>query len=95
MKLAWSSLAKEDLFVVRRFSIERWGRDVALRYLEDIRVAAKQLATAPGLARSLKGPFRIFRVRSHYLIVHVDLAADRMTVARLLHIAMDVERHLP
>ncbi len=80
---------------MRRVSIERWGRDVALRYLEDIRAAAKQRATAPGLARLSKGPYRIFRVRSHDLIVHVDLAADRMTVARLLPIAMDAERHLP
>jgi hypothetical protein len=30
----------------------------------------------------------------HYLIVHVDPAADCVTIARGLHAAMDIERHL-
>jgi plasmid stabilization system protein ParE len=38
---------------------------------------------------------RILRVRAHYLIVHIDEDADRLTVARVLHMAMDIERHLP
>lgn len=95
MKLAWSNLAKRELEELRQSSIERWGRDVALHYLEDLRTAAKQLATDPLRANPLKGPFRIFRVRSHYIIVHVDAAADRLAIARVLHVAMDIERHLP
>jgi plasmid stabilization system protein ParE len=95
VKLAWSNLAKEELQRLRRFSIGRWGHDVARRYLEDIRVAAKQLSLDPRDARPLKRPYRILRVRSHYLILHVDQAADRLTVARLLHTAMHIERHLP
>jgi plasmid stabilization system protein ParE len=65
------------------------------RYLEDVRDAAKRIGADPGRARPLKGPYRIFRVRTHYLIVHVDPAADRVTIARVLHTAMDIERHLP
>jgi plasmid stabilization system protein ParE len=95
VRLAWSNLAKGELQAVRRSSIERWGRDVAQRYLEDLRDAAKLLSVDPLLARPLKGPFRLFRIRSHYLIVHMDTAADRLTVARVLHVAMDIERHLP
>ena len=95
MRLVWSNLARDELRALRRFSIERWGRDVALRYLEDVREATKRLAADPHAARPLKGQFRILRVRSHYLIVHVDEAADRLTVARILHTAMDIERHLP
>ncbi len=95
MKLAWSNLAKEELNELRRYSLERWGRDVALRYLEDIRDAAKRLGADPNCARPLMEPFRILRIRSHYLIAHVDAASDRPTVARVLHIAMDIERHLP
>lgn len=95
MRLAWSNLAKDDLTALRRYSNERWGKPVALRYLEDIRDAAKAAAADPRRARPLKGLFRIVRVRSHYLILHVDLAGDRMTVARLLHCAMDIDRHLP
>jgi plasmid stabilization system protein ParE len=29
------------------------------------------------------------------LIVHVDPAADRVTIARVLHTAMDIDRRLP
>jgi plasmid stabilization system protein ParE len=43
----------------------------------------------------LRSHLRIRRVRSHYLILHVDPQRDQQTVARVLHIAMDIERHLP
>jgi plasmid stabilization system protein ParE len=95
VKLAWSNLAKQELLELKRYSVERWGRDVALRYLEDVRDAAKGIAAKPDRAKTLKGPFRIFRVRSHYLIVHVDDSARRVTIARVLHAAMDIDRHLP
>ncbi len=95
MKLAWSNLAKTELLALRRFSEKRWGRDVALAYLEDVRTAAKQLCIEPHRARPTKAPFHILRVRSHFLIVHIDATADRLTIARVLHIAMDIERHLP
>jgi plasmid stabilization system protein ParE len=63
--------------------------------LEDIREAVQQLSFDPLCARPLKAPFRILRVRSHYLIAHMDAAADRLNIARMLHVAMDIERHLP
>ncbi len=95
MKLVWSNLASDELRDLRRYSVERWGRDIALRYLEDVRDAAKRAAATPQIARPLSGMLRILRVRSHYLIVHVDEDANRLTVARILHMAMDIERHLP
>ena len=95
MKLAWSNLAIKELRALRTYSIERWGKDVALRDLSDVQEGAKRVAARPERARELNGLFRLVRVRSHYLIVHVDEAADRLTIARVLHTAMDVERHLP
>lgn len=94
MRLKWSKLAAQEMSELRRFSIDRWGRQVAVRYLEDIGQAAKGLAADPHLAKPLRGPLRIKRVRSHYLIVHIDEATDTLTIARLLHTAMDIERHL-
>lgn len=93
MKLLWSNLARQELEALRRHSIDNWGAVVARRYLEDIRDAARLVAGQPERARPLRGPFRIFRVRSYYLIVHVD--GQRLTVARVLHSRMDIERHLP
>ena len=93
MRLAWSNLARAELEALRRYSIENWGAVVARRYLEDIRDAVRLVAAQPARARVLRGPYRILRVRSHYLIVHVE--AERVTIARLLHSKMDMERHLP
>lgn len=93
MKLAWSNLARAELEALRRYSIDNWGAVVARNYLEDIRDAARLVAGQPERARPLREPFRIFRVRSHYLIVHVE--GDRLTIARVLHSGMDIERHLP
>ncbi len=95
MRLAWSNLARDELVALRRVSVGRWGRDVAQRYLEDLRAAAKQVGLDPGRAKKLSGPYRVLRVRSHYLIVHVDPAGDCVTIARVLHAAMDIERHVP
>jgi len=95
VRLAWSNLAKRELRDLHRYSVGRWGHDVAQRYLEDLRDAAKLVGADPQCARPIKGPFRIVRVRSHYLFVHVDARAARVTIARVLHVAMDIERHLP
>ena len=93
MKLAWSQLARAELEALGRYSTEHWGAVVARRYLEDVRDAARLVAAQPERARALRGAFRIFRVRSHYLIVHVE--EERLTIARVLHSRMDIERHLP
>ena len=95
MKLAWSNLATAELQALRRYSVERWGAKVAAAYLQDVRDAAKLAAMQQWRSRPLSGPFRIARVRSHYLILHSDPDGDRLTVARVLHTAMDIERHLP
>ena len=94
MKLVWSNIAKAELDSLRRFSTDRWGRDVALRYLEDLRDGAKCVATDPRRAKPLKGPFYGFRVRSHYLVVRLNEADGTLTVARILHVAMNIDRHL-
>jgi len=95
VKLAWANLARSELQGLYRFSVGRWGRAVAVRYLEDVRDATQRLCEDPQRARFLKGPYRILRVRSHYLIVQVDPAADRLIIARVLHTTMDIARHLP
>lgn len=95
MKLAWSNRARQELADLARYSIEQWGAPVARRYIEDIRDAAKLAASRPDRARLLRDNFRMLRVRSHYLILNVDPLARRVTVARVLHVAMDIERHLP
>ena len=95
MKLVWSNLARNELAEIRRYSVDNWGRTTAVRYLQGLRDAARRVADNATRARSLRGPWRITRVRSHYLICHCDERTQTLTVARVLHTAMDIERHLP
>ena len=95
MKLVWSNLAKNELDEIRRYSVPSWGRIVAVGYLQDLRNAARAVAADATRARRLRGPWRIMRARSHYLICHRDETTDTLTVARVLHTAMEIERHLP
>jgi toxin ParE1/3/4 len=94
VKLAWSNLARQELEHLRRYSIEHRGAQFAERYLEDVRDAANAVTERPMKSRLLKGNLRIHRVRSHYLIMAVDFAQQVVTIARVLHSAMDIERHL-
>ena len=71
------------------------GRAAAIRYMRDVRDAAKKVATEPTRARPRQGPWRLMRARSHYLICHCEENADRFAIVRVLHGAMHIERHLP
>ncbi len=95
MRLAWSELAKIELAEIRQYSIARWGRSVASAYLADLAAAAKNAAAHPGSLRVVRGAFCIRRAGSHYLLFHLEPDVDRLTVARVLHVRMDIERHLP
>lgn len=95
MRLAWSDVAKAELREVRAYSIARWSREVAANYLVELRDLASALAADPRRARPVKGRFHLFRVRPHFLIVSIDSAADILTIARVLHVTMDLDRHLP
>ncbi len=94
MKLAWSELAIAELAEIRSYSVRQWGRRVAAIYVAELAAAARDAAARPHLLRPLREPFRIRRVGSHYLLAHCDEAADRLTIARVLHVRMDLERHL-
>jgi len=95
VRLVWSRLATAELREVRRYSVERWGTLVAVTYLSDLRDAAKQVARDPRHARPLRDGWHIRRVRSHYLVVTIDREADTLTIARVLHVARNLDRHLP
>lgn len=95
MKAVWSGEARKDLTDIRRFSVKRWGRDVAKRYLADLQDAARTIADNPDRTKPFRGPYRLFRVRSHVLVSRNDDDNDRIVIVRVLHSAMDVIRHLP
>jgi plasmid stabilization system protein ParE len=94
VKLVWSVLAREELEAIKNHSIDTWGISVGRRYMSDIRDAAKLIARDPQRCRKLNEEFSLYRVRSHYLIVKPNAQDDLLMIARVLHVAMDLERHL-
>ena len=95
MKLAWSTRAEAELRDIRTYSVERWGRCIATDYLRAIHSAAKHAATGKVQLRPLREGFWSLRVRSHLLIIQINEPETEIMVVRILHSAMDIERHLP
>ena len=63
--------AHYDLQEIERYSLQRWGRKTAHRYLEDIQTALSLLQENPDLLRhdsNISTPCKFYRVREHFLI---------------------------
>lgn len=87
--------AIDDVRQIAAFSVERWGRRTAERYLADIEAALDRLAEQPGLLRlepRLVAGLYCYRVQRHVLVC--DLTAERLTVVTLLHTSMDLPARL-
>ncbi len=74
--------AHYDLQEIESYSLQRWDRKTANRYLEDIQTALSLLQEKPDLLRhdsNISTSFKFYRVREHFLIcteiegVHVIL----------------------
>jgi len=84
-----------DIEEIHAYSIERWGRDVAERYLDDLDSALRRLTELPSLLQerpedSLR--LRFYPVRQHVLIC--DVIAGQIYVLALRHASMDLPRRL-
>jgi len=63
--------AHYDLQEIEEYSLERWGRKTANRYLEDIQTALSLLQENPDLLRhksDISTQFKFYRVREHFLV---------------------------
>ena len=82
--------AYEDLENIWRYTIEQWGTEQAITYVDELNAAFKRLADNPLLNRErseFSPPVRIVPYGSH-LIVY--LAEERgITIIRVLHESMD------
>ena len=53
MRLIWSRLAKAELAEIRSYSLHTWGQSVAIRYMHELREAARASPRIrPGLTAS-------------------------------------------
>jgi plasmid stabilization system protein ParE len=63
--------AHYDLQEIEDYSVQRWGRKTADRYLEDIQTALSLLQETPDLLRrksDISPHFKFYRVREHFLV---------------------------
>ena len=95
MKVRIRARARQDIDAILEHSVAEHGEARAETYLRAIDAALARLTAYPelGLARpSLEPMMRSFPVGEHHIFYL--LLPDRISVVRVLHKAMDVERYL-
>ncbi|AOH82791.1 hypothetical protein AWL63_01135 [Sphingomonas panacis] len=95
MRLELSRKAKADLDDIRDYSVQRFGEARAILYLDPIEQAFRRILQFPesGASRSdLSTELRSISVGRHRLYYRVY--AERVRIVRILHHAMEIERHL-
>ena len=73
--LALSRRALLDLDDIERFSVEKWGRNVADQYLTMTEQALELLKEQPGLLRAkpdVSESFMFYRVKHHFLVCALE-----------------------
>jgi toxin ParE1/3/4 len=88
--------ARHDLDDIWRYLTDHANAEVALDVLSEIRHAMVHLSMMPGMGhmRPDLAPesFRFWRVHSYFVVYH--FGTKPLSIARVLHAAMDIEREL-
>lgn len=95
MRLELSVKAHTDLDDIRDYSLEQFGLVRAVTYLDALEQAFRRILSFPEIGAphpTLKPPTRSLACEQHRIFYEV--LTDRIVVLRILHKAMDVERHL-
>jgi toxin ParE1/3/4 len=95
LRIRLSPLAQGDLDGIWAYTVSQWDEGQAQAYLLSLDATMKLLAENPRMGRSIddirKRYFK-FPAASHILIYR--LKSDAIEFVRILHVRMDVERHL-
>jgi len=90
-----SRRAIRDLKGIERYSVERWGKNVAADYIDSIEQGLNRLRENPDLLRAkidISAHFSLYRVREHFLVCTVS--ARRVYVLAVKHGSMDLPQRL-
>jgi len=87
--------AENDLETIIDFTLERWGKTQAGKYIDELEVLAQKLAECPELGvdriNMLDGVIS-FPYASH--ILYYAKQPDGITITRILHKRMDQWQHI-
>lgn len=95
MRLELSRQAESDLADIRDYSVEQFGLARAISYLDAIETAFRRIMTYPemgGVHGKIEPPVRSLACHRHRIFYVIE--RDAIVVQRILHGAMDVDRHL-
>ncbi len=89
-----SRRAERDLQDLRAFTIERWGKRAAARYLHQLHETFRQIAEHPQRARPVpqRPALRYARCGRH--VVYYEVQAQSVLIVRVLHERMLPDLHL-
>lgn len=93
MRLKLGRRSENDLADIRDYSVEQFGVERAILYLDGIEAAFRLILDYPeigGVHRKVAPPVRSYAVQRHRIFYSVE--ADVVLVQRVLHSTMDVGR---
>lgn len=85
----YSVRAERDLAVIAEYTLDRWGPNQALRYLDELEAKAHQLAASPSLGRpcdDIRPGLRRFEYAKHVIFYREHTGG--ILISRILHQAM-------
>lgn len=91
----FSPAAEADIEGIWDFTVERWGRDQAVRYIRDIKATSAGIADGRIHVRSaddIREGYKQAACGAHMIYFLDD--SDGIAVIRILHQSMDVDRHI-
>lgn len=95
MRLELSRRARADLDDIADYGAENFGTQSAVAYIDAIEQAFSRLLRYPEsgpVHPAVRPPLRSLACERHRIFYSID--AERVRIERILHAAMDVERHL-
>ncbi len=90
-----SEEAQNDLKEISRYTQENWDNKQAKHYLIELAAGFENLTRSPNLGKKreeIEKGLRSFPVARH--IIFYRIGPEFIEVARVLHVSMDIKRHL-
>ena len=96
MELVLTDAALSDLKSIRAYTLEHWGEEQEEKYLSDLWDRFEVIQASPDGCRSRDDLFpgcQLATQGKHVILFRID--DNILQVVRVLHSAMDFQRHLP
>ncbi|MCD8541113.1 MAG: type II toxin-antitoxin system RelE/ParE family toxin [Leadbetterella sp.] len=94
-KIHLTSRALDDIQEIYDYSLDEWGEQTALKYIQTFEDAFSLLQEHKGLLKvneKISSRFRVYAVQKHFLIC--DIIEDNIFVLTVKHVSMNLLEHL-